>query len=124
MIIATAGQAADLLAPLFASSEGELVAAIHLGEGGRLLAITLEEGGCGGAAELPIPSMVAKALLLKAEAMVIAHNHPSGNPSPSPADREATRALAGAAAGVGVRLHDHLIFGTGECSSFRELGLI
>lgn len=123
MIIATAAEAADLLAPLLASSDREQVAAVHLGAGGRLLAVTFEEGEWG-KAELPIPAMIAKALLLKAEAIVIAHNHPSGNPNPSRADEAATRALAGAAAGVGIRLHDHLIFAGGECRSFRELGLI
>ena len=59
-----------------------------------------------------------------AEGLVIAHNHPSGDPEPSRADIEATRRLADVAAALGIRLHDHLIFAGGECRSFRELGLL
>ena len=124
MYIGTAAQAADLLAPIFNSNEHELVVALHLGCDQRLLAVTLEESGSPDKAELPIRAILAKALLMGAEGIVIAHNHPSGNSQPSAADEAATRALADAAAGVGVRLHDHLIFAGGECRSFRELGLI
>ena len=124
MFIGTAAEAADLLAPLFVSHERELVVVLHLGSGQRLLAVTLEEPGSPERAELPIRAIVAKALLMGAEAIVIAHNHPSGSREPSAADESATRALASAAAGVGIRLHDHLIFASGECRSFRELGLI
>ena len=124
MIVANAGQAADLLAPLLGTGDREMVAVLHLGPGRRLLAITLEEEGGGDETELPIRAIIAKALALDAEGMVVAHNHPSGNPAPSAADEAATRALAFAATDVGIRLHDHLIFAGGEWASFRDLGLI
>ena len=124
MNIGTAAQAVDLLAPLLASTARETVAVVHLGPDQRLLAVTLEEPAAPDKAELPIRTIIAKALLMGAEGMVIAHNHPSGNPEPSAADEAATRSLASAAAAVGIRLQDHLVFAGGECRSFRELGLI
>ena len=66
----------------------------------------------------------AAALKCDAFGLVIAHNHPSGDPRPSRADIEATRRLAETAAALGICLHDHLIFAGGECCSFRELGLL
>ena len=124
MFIGTAAQAADLLAPMFDSHQRELVVVLHLGSGQRLLAVTVEEPGSPDKAELPIREIIAKGLLMGAEGILLAHNHPSGSPEPSAADEAATRALADAAAGVGIRLHDHLIFADGECRSFRALGLI
>jgi DNA repair protein RadC len=124
MIIVTAAQAAALLAPLFASGEGEKVAVLHLGEDRRLIGMTFEGSGGGGDVELPLQAILANALRLGSCSLVVAHNHPSGDPSPSAADAAATRALSNAAAGVGIKLHDHLIFGDGECRSFRSLGLL
>ncbi|HEV2746713.1 MAG TPA: JAB domain-containing protein [Allosphingosinicella sp.] len=124
MLIATAQAAAGLLGPLFASWEGEVVAALHLGGGRRLLAVTVDEAGGRSEVELPVRSILQRALRLGALAIIVAHNHPSGDPDPSEADRAATRTLADAAAKVGIRLHDHLIFGGGEWRSFRALGLL
>ncbi len=124
MIIGTVAQAADLFAPLFTSDERETVAVIHLAPDRRLLALTVEEPGSEDEAELPIGSIIAKALRIGASSIVVAHNHPSGNPNPSAADEAATRALATAAAGVDPRLHDHIIFAGGDCRSFLSLGLL
>ena len=69
-------------------------------------------------------AIFAAALGHDAAGMVIAHNHPSGDPRPSRADRDATRRLAETAPALGISLHDHLIFAGGGCRSFRELGLL
>ncbi len=124
MIIAGTRDAAELLAPLFLQEKAERVAVIHLTPDRLLLALTVEEPGGAAEAELPIGGIIAKALRIGASAIVVAHNHPSGNPQPSAADEAATRALAAAAAGVDIRLHDHIIFGGGDCRSFRTLGLL
>lgn len=124
MIIATVSQAADLLAPVFASSEGESVAVLHLDRDRRVIAMTIEEAGAEDEVELPIRSILANALRLGARSIVIAHNHPSGDPTPSAADKTATRAIAATAGGLDIRLHDHLIFSGSECRSFRALGLL
>jgi DNA repair protein RadC len=124
MIIGTTGQAAAVLAPLFAPAEGEMVAVIHLDRDHRLLAIAIEKLGAVDEVELPIRAILTKALRIGSEAIIVAHNHPSGDPSPSSADEAATRALASAAATADIRLHDHIIFGGGDSRSFRSLGLL
>jgi DNA repair protein RadC len=86
--------------------------------------MTFEGKGGAGDVELPIRRILSSALRLRARSIVLAHNHPSGDPAPSASDEAATRALATAAAGLDIGLHDHLIFAGGECSSFRSLGLL
>lgn len=124
MIIGSADDALRVLTPFFASEANERVAVIHLAGDKRLLAMTLEDSGRHDLAELPIGSIVGNALRLGASSIIVAHNHPSGDPEPSAADRAATRVLAAAAAGVDIRLHDHIIFGGGDSRSFRKLGLL
>lgn len=63
-------------------------------------------------------------LLNKAAAVIIAHNHPSGEITPSPEDKETTRRLAKAGELLGVPVVDHLIVGAGKYFSFKEGGLM
>ena len=67
--------------------------------------------------------VIKRALDLGASAMILVHNHPSGDPTPSKADIETTREVAKAAALLGVTLHDHIIIGRGRHSSLKSLGL-
>ena len=68
--------------------------------------------------------VVKRALELQASAMIMVHNHPSGDPTPSRADIEMTQEVRDAAEKLGVTLHDHLVIGRGNHASFRSLGLI
>jgi DNA repair protein RadC len=68
--------------------------------------------------------VVKRALELGASALILVHNHPSGDPTPSKADVEVTKEVAKAAALLGVTLHDHLIIGRGKHTSLRSLGVI
>ena len=63
------------------------------------------------------------ALLSSAAAIIILHNHPSGDPSPSREDIEITRRLKDAGDIIGVRLLDHIVIGDTYCS-FVERGLL
>lgn len=85
-----------------------------------------EEQGRGTVDHVPVyPREVAKrALELNASALILAHNHPSGDPTPSKADVEMTRQIAAALQAVGVSLHDHLVIGKEYDASFRQLGLL
>jgi len=63
-----------------------------------------------------------RALELQASAVILAHNHPSGDPIPSSTDQEMTRAIAAALLTIGVTLHDHVIVGRERIISMRQLG--
>jgi DNA repair protein RadC len=56
--------------------------------------------------------------------IVLAHNHPSGDPRPSDSDCRATRRLAAAAEALHCAVLDHLVFAGTECTSFRRMGLL
>ena len=68
--------------------------------------------------------VVKRALELQASALILVHNHPSGDPTPSKADIAVTKDIVKAAAPLGVTVHDHLIIGRGRHTSLRDLGLI
>jgi DNA repair protein RadC len=68
--------------------------------------------------------VVKRALDLSASALILVHNHPSGDPTPSKADIAVTQDIKKAAAPLGVVLHDHIIIGRNGHSSLRDLGEI
>jgi len=68
--------------------------------------------------------VVKRALELNASAVILAHNHPSGDPTPSQADIDMTRRIHTALAAVNITLHDHLVIGKRRDASFRAMGLL
>jgi len=68
--------------------------------------------------------VISRALELGASAIILVHNHPSGDPTPSPADIKVTRDIVQAGKGVSVTIHDHLIIGGERHYSFKSEGLI
>lgn len=71
------------------------------------------------------PREIAKrALELSASAVILVHNHPSGDPTPSKADVDLTRDIEKALAPLEIRLHDHLVVGASETVSMKAKGLI
>lgn len=68
--------------------------------------------------------VVKRALELGASAVILVHNHPSGDPKPSKADIEMTREVKGAAGKLGIVLHDHLIISRHGTASFMSMGLL
>jgi DNA repair protein RadC len=65
-----------------------------------------------------------RALELSAGAVILVHNHPSGDPKPSAQDIAVTREIVAALGALGVRVHDHLVVGRDGVASFKSLGLI
>jgi DNA repair protein RadC len=63
------------------------------------------------------------AIAESAAAMILVHNHPSGDPTPSPEDRQVTRQLAEAGRVLGIPVLDHVVVGDGRYVSFVEAGL-
>ena len=66
--------------------------------------------------------VVKRALELNATAIILVHNHPSGDPTPSQADIEMTQLIQNACAAVSVTVHDHLVIGKSREISFRATG--
>jgi DNA repair protein RadC len=71
------------------------------------------------------PREVARrALELAASAVILVHNHPSGDPTPSPADIDMTRQVVEAGRALRISVHDHLVVGREGVASFKALGLM
>ena len=68
--------------------------------------------------------VVKRALELQATALILVHNHPSGDPTPSREDLETTNAVRDAARALSIVLHDHIIVGNGRWLSFKREGLL
>ena len=68
--------------------------------------------------------VVKRALELGATAVIMVHNHPSGDPTPSKADIDMTKEVQDADAKLGIMLHDHLIVTKAGHSSFKDMGLL
>ncbi len=68
--------------------------------------------------------IIKRALELSASAIILVHNHPSGDPTPSKADIAMTREVVTAARTLGIAVHDHLVIGRSGHASFKSLGLL
>jgi len=68
--------------------------------------------------------VVKRALELSASALILVHNHPSGDPSPSAADVKMTKEIAEVAKPLGIVIHDHIIVGRDGHASLKGLRLI
>ena len=68
--------------------------------------------------------VIKRALELGASAIIMVHNHPSGDPTPSKADIEMTKQVKDAGEKLGVALHDHIVIGRSGDTSFKSIGLL
>lgn len=68
--------------------------------------------------------MIKRTLELSATALILVHNHPSGDPAPSSADIQMTKQIADVAKPLGIILHDHIIIGRAGHASLRGMKLI
>jgi DNA repair protein RadC len=68
--------------------------------------------------------VLKRALELGASALILVHNHPSGDPTPSRGDIVMTREIVAAAKALKIEVHDHLVIGKGKHASFKALGLL
>lgn len=102
----------------------EVFACLFLDNQHRVLAFEELFYGTVNVANIFPREVVKRALELNAVAVVLSHNHPSGNTHPSSEDKDVTRKLIDALAIVGVKVLDHIIVGEGPVASFAELGLL
>ena len=95
----------------------------HLDAQSNCLHLSSHDGD-GSGTGFPLRSILADAILHDSSAILLAHNHPSGDPTPSAADKRATRRLACAAEALDCAVVDHLVFAGSRYASFRQLGLL
>lgn len=112
-----------LFAPI-ASRSHETAMFAYLDPEWRLLGLRSTLSNAVDTIDIPMRAIAADALAFDAVCVVMAHNHPSGDPMPSDIDRLLTRRLARALDAIGVRLHDHLILAGDRCVSLREMRLL
>ncbi len=97
---------------------------LFLDKKNKLIADEIQGQGTVDHTPVYIREVVKRALELSSTALVLVHNHPSGDTRPSRADIDMTRAIQAAAKPLGITLHDHIIVGRGVHFSFRKEQLI
>ncbi|EHE2941625.1 DNA repair protein RadC [Salmonella enterica] len=102
--------------------EREEFMVLYLNNQHRLLAHETLFTGTINRTEVHPREVLKRALHFNAAAVILAHNHPSGDPAPSPEDRAITERLVQALALVDIRLLDHMVVGGMEIVSFAEKG--
>ncbi|MDO8506728.1 MAG: DNA repair protein RadC [Candidatus Limnocylindria bacterium] len=114
--------AATALAPHFVHLEREQLIVALLSRKQRLLAVTPLYWGSVAGTPVRIAELFTDAIRRQAPGIVLAHNHPSGDPTPSADDIRTTRDAAQAGRLLGIEVADHLVFGAGRWVSLRRIG--
>ena len=114
----------DYLHAAMAHSRTEQVRVLFLNAKNMLIANEAMWDGSVDEASVHVREIIARAIALGATALIIVHNHPSGDPSPSKQDIRITQDLVEAARHMKITVHDHVIVGASGRSSLRALGLI
>ena len=95
----------------------------HVDDDARCLHLSRHAGHADGA-DLPIRTIVTDAARHGSKGLILAHNHPSGDPRPSATDKRITRRLALVGEAMDVAILDHLVMAGSECRSMRQMGLL
>ncbi len=103
--------------------ERESLFVAHLDGDSRCVHLSRHDGDETGA-DFPLREIVADAATHGSAGIVLAHNHPSGDPTPSVSDMRSTRRLAAATEAMDCTVLDHLVFAGREVSSLRQLGYL
>ena len=123
-ILDTPGAAAQALAPHLAHRDREALVVALLTRKQRLIAVCPIYVGNVAGTSVRIGELFTEALRRNAAGIVLAHNHPSGDPEPSADDLRTTRDAVAAGRLLGVSVVDHLIIGAGRHVSLRERGAL
>lgn len=123
-VISGSSALADYLQAAMAHSPVEEVRVLFLNAKNVVLANEAMWRGSIDEAAVHVREVIARAIEVGATALIIVHNHPSGDPTPSKADISLTRDLIDAARHLKIAVHDHVIVGTQGQSSLRAMGLV
>jgi len=116
------GDAAAYLLPVFGSRVAEQFGVVLLDTKHRVMRTVIVATGGLNATMVEPREVYREAVLGAAAAIVVFHNHPSGDPTPSPDDFALTRRLTAAGFLMGIDLVDHIILGDARYFSFKEVG--
>ena len=97
---------------------------LFLDKRNRLIADEVEGQGTVDHAPVYVREVVKRSLELSATAIILVHNHPSGDPTPSRVDIDMTKQIVASAAPLGISVHDHIIVGREGHASLKALRLI
>jgi DNA repair protein RadC len=114
----------DYCRAAMAFSEREQFRILFLDEKNGLIADEVQGEGTVDHTPVYPREVMKRALELSATALILVHNHPSGDPTPSSADIDMTRRLADASEKLSIKVHDHIIIARHGHASFRSLKLI
>jgi DNA repair protein RadC len=114
----------DYCAAAMARSQKEEFRILFLDRKNVLIADEVQSSGTIDHTPVYPREIVKRALELGASAVILVHNHPSGDPTPSKADIEMTREVVDAAKALRIAVHDHVIVGRSGHASFKALGLL
>jgi DNA repair protein RadC len=114
----------DYCTATMARSENEEFRVLFLDRKNNLIADEVQNKGTVDHTPVYPREVIKRALELTASAIILVHNHPSGDPTPSKADIAMTREVVTAAKALSIAVHDHLVIGRGGHASFKSLGLL
>lgn len=114
----------DYLRIDMASLTIERVRVLHLNARNMLIRDEVMSEGSIDQAAVYVREVIRRALDLGSAAIILVHNHPSGDPAPSRADIQLTKDIAEAGRKLGIVVHDHIIIGSNKHTSLRAAGLI
>jgi DNA repair protein RadC len=117
-------QLLDYCHTTLAHEKTERFAILFLNRKNELVADEVQQRGTVDHTPVYPREVVKRALHHEASALILVHNHPSGDPKPSRDDIEMTKEIRAAAEPLGITIHDHLVIGRKGHSSFRSLGLL
>lgn len=122
--IKSAADAAEIMVPMLRDESEERFVVLFLNQANRVICHEAVSYGGYTSTIADIRVILKKALLHGAGKLVVAHNHPSGNPAPSAADRELTNKLRQSAELMDIKILDHLIVAGSGYTSFADEGLL
>jgi DNA repair protein RadC len=113
----------DYLHVAMAHRMNESARVLHLNSRNMLIRDELISEGSVDQAAVYVREVARRALELGSAAIILVHNHPSGDPSPSRQDIALTKEIVGALKPLGIQVHDHVVIGSSGHASLRALGL-
>lgn len=123
-VVKSSADVVDFLMPLMRDLKKELFKMLLLDKGNRIVDVVDIDTGTVDRVNPSMREILMTALKSHSPAMILAHNHPSGNIDPSEADKRLTQDLVKAALPMELRIFDHVIIGENAYFSFADKGLI